>query len=288
MQAAVKTIKLIYCPESVPELAFQIAGIVGIAGDIATTINKSAPSHEPFVSRDDPSNFDPTDKATETVSGDPSIARFFVRLAHTANANPAALALYAACPPMQASQIDQWLTYASQSSSRPIETTAAFLNTHLSSRTYLVGHSVTLADLAVFVALRQMKFIPDPASKVVSTVPAASYPHLHRFYSSVAHFTKAFPSVKDVISSSIVKPTRVLKASTSTTEDGQTKKTQAGDDQQNSHSHSHNEDGAVCPPLVDAVEGQVCTRFPPEPSGFLHIGHAKAVLLNKYYADRYI
>lgn len=40
--------------------------------------------------------------------------------------------------------------------------------------------------------------------------------------------------------------------------------------------------------LPSAVKGKVVTRFPPEPSGYMHIGHAKAAVTNLQFRKTWL
>ena len=242
---AVKTMKLYYCGESTPELTFIAAGICENAAGIATHITKGT-SHFPYLT------YDPTGEHNEacsadTLSGDVNMARFLCRL----NSNASGSALCGGDDAFHASLVDQWLNYStalvygSVSSSEAAE----LLNNHLQSRTYLVNDVVTLGDIACYVALKREKFVPA-ASAASGSVAPAQPPHTLRWYKAVEAYVKKFPGSKEVIAATMVKAAPVKKEPKGDAGKGKAK--QAADEE-----HRAADDGAVCPPLVDGVEGEV-------------------------------
>jgi len=152
--------------------------------------------------------------------------------------------------------IEKWLKFAKSAPKNAKD----IINGHLSNKTYMVGHAPTPADIAVMEVLEKINFIPD-----------MNCPHVSRWY----YLMKATSPI--VTSATVSAP----KVGTNQIK-GAAKKTDMKKEKEEIV-----DEGGVCPPLENAVDGKVCTRFPPEPSGYLHIGHCKAVLLNQYYALRY-
>ncbi|KDO30413.1 hypothetical protein SPRG_19636 [Saprolegnia parasitica CBS 223.65] len=160
--------------------------------------------------------------------------------------------------PVLLSEIDAWVDYAlGHIRSATVHTTAAFLDAVLAERTFLIGFGLTLADIAVYTALT-----------LVHYAPATTLPHLSRWCAYLAS-QSVFASAKATLSA--IKPARAT---------GKPPKESLPESQKGKTTGN-------CPPLEGAIVGQVVTRFPPEPSGYLHIGHIKACLLNDYYARAY-
>ena len=58
-------------------------------------------------------------------------------------------------------------------------------------------------------------------------------------------------------------------------------------DRKRQQSERDSEKALELPELPNAKIGAVITRFPPEPNGFMHIGHAKAAIIGSEYAKMY-
>lgn len=168
---------------------------------------------------------------------------------------------------VQKTLVDAWLTF-SQSFGGNAEAAAAQLQSHLATSTYLVADRVTIADLAVFeevhVHLVCLKKAPFPAFvqrwyRLIAAQPAVQ--------AALGHFK--VPAAAAVVGGAkkVAKPAKVAKSESAAT-------------------GNRKQEGTFIE-LPGAEKGKVVVRFPPEASGYLHIGHAKAALLNQYYQQAY-
>lgn len=154
--------------------------------------------------------------------------------------------------PLSSTEIDVWIHFAtSELATAPEDTFFKLLddlNVHLTMRTYFCGYSLSLADIVIWATLVRSQFWES----VTETNKRVKYKNLIRWWTYCQSF--------DEFTSSVPKSTNTNKKQFNT---------------------------ATFEELEGAAPGKVVVRFPPEPSGYLHIGHAKAAFLNDRYARQY-
>uniref|UniRef100_A0A8C5TS14 Bifunctional glutamate/proline--tRNA ligase n=1 Tax=Malurus cyaneus samueli TaxID=2593467 RepID=A0A8C5TS14_9PASS len=171
-----------------------------------------------------------------------SIARYLARVAASAGLYGSNL--------LEHTEIDHWLEFSATKLSTVSQFPSAIqeLNHCLSLRTYLVGNSLSLADLCVWAVLKDNSTWQEQLEQNKAPV------HVKRWYSFL-EAQQTFQSVGAKWAAGTPKATEKEKKA----------------------------DVGKFVELPGAELGKVIVRFPPEASGYLHIGHAKAALLNQHY-----
>uniref|UniRef100_A0A8C4ZB10 Glutamate--tRNA ligase n=1 Tax=Gadus morhua TaxID=8049 RepID=A0A8C4ZB10_GADMO len=147
---------------------------------------------------------------------------------------------------MEQTEVDHWLEFSSRRlcSQKGLALALGELEKALSLRTFLVGHALTLADLCVWAALK---------GNTEWSGQANAFSHVNRWFSFLGA-QGLFVDVGKKWANSKAPPRKEKK-----------------------------QDLGKFVELPGAEMGKVVVRFPPEASGYLHIGHAKAALLNQHY-----
>jgi len=189
-------------------------------------------------------------RAKSSLKGQDVAARYLARKGGFYDGSPEELA-----------QIDQWIAFSNEHFSLESHLLKT-LDQHLLHQSYMATSNLSLADFAVWAALCHA--CNGAISKIIGISNGRT--NLLRWLDSM--------NALDGVMKTVEVYQKVLS------------------DPKGSSPH----EGAAkpkakktfkLPPLKDAVDGKVITRFPPEPSGHLHIGHFKAIFMNQSYANMY-
>ncbi|KIJ69105.1 hypothetical protein HYDPIDRAFT_179001 [Hydnomerulius pinastri MD-312] len=124
------------------------------------------------------------------------------------------------------------------------------VDNHLAYRTFLVGHDITAADWMLWGTIRA-------SIKTLGLLKNGQHVHALRWFSHLESLEATQTALASIVAAKANKARGTKTAA------------------------------SFALGLQGAKEGEVVTRFPPEPSGYLHIGHAKAAMLNQYFAKMY-
>jgi glutamyl-tRNA synthetase len=172
-----------------------------------------------------------------------------------ATPNSQAAASKPSSPATSSSNVDPaWASFCAEFKAMAWPDACNALNQHLQSRTFMASRECSDVDQLAFDSIRQHKSFGSVEDLELE------HPHLCRWcLHCEAAFRNAAPAASAAKSA---KPTKQPTQEITNPLD-------------------------LLKPLNNAVDGQVVTRFPPEPSGYLHLGHVKACLLNEGYARKY-
>lgn len=157
----------------------------------------------------------------------------------------------------------EWIEFAHTRLTGDFKTVSPALeemDDHLTLRTFFTDHKITASDLSVYGVLKNN-------SAALGSIKKSTYVNLGRWFRHVEAQQVLIAATQE-LQSEIIAITKKAK--------------HAGDSKDKKASNANFDIG-----LQDAQDGKVVTRFPPEPSGYLHIGHAKAAMLNQYFAEKY-
>eukprot|EP00123_Amoebidium_parasiticum_P015370 comp22933_c0_seq1/m.36330 comp22933_c0_seq1/g.36330 ORF comp22933_c0_seq1/g.36330 comp22933_c0_seq1/m.36330 type:complete len:1363 (-) comp22933_c0_seq1:376-4464(-) len=195
-----------------------------------------------------------------TITGDVDLARYVARLAPSSGLYPA--------NPIQATQVDHWVDVCrgdlSSKEFNKFEAALKSLNAAVTGKVALVGTVTSLADVVVYAALKGNAVFGNLVKKGTAQ---ANFPEVVRWFSAV----EALPQTQAAAAASVPPKAEKKAEGTTTVDKGGIAK----------------QEDAKFMLLPGAEMGKVVVRFPPEASGYLHIGHAKAALLNHIYATEY-